>query len=82
MLTSKRMKYIGSLFVLVFVYPKHFLLMLKNRGHMSLLLLNLRLLICSAKVHFLFNCTLFISASVTFQVLSQTAKWNITTYLC
>ena len=60
------MKYIVSLFILVFVYskvsPKHFLHVFKNRGRMSLpLLLNLHLLICSTKVLFLVHCTLFIS---------------------
>ena len=60
------MKYIGSLFILVFVYskvsPKHFLHVFKNRGRKSLtLLLNPHLLICSTKVRFLVHCTLFIS---------------------
>ena len=43
-LISKRMKYIGSLFILVFVYskvsPKHFLRVFKNRGRTSLPILN------------------------------------------
>ena len=57
-LTSKQMKYIGSLFISVFVYskvtPKHFLHMFKNRVRRSLpLLLNPHLLICSTKVQFL-----------------------------
>ena len=65
-LTSKRMKYIGSLFILVFVYckvsPKHFLHVFKNRRHLELpLLLNLHLLICSTKVRFLVHCAFFIS---------------------
>ena len=56
-LTSKRMKYIGSLFILAFVYsklsPRHFLHIFKSRGCTSLpLLLNPHLLICSTKVRF------------------------------
>ena len=70
-LTSKQMKYIGSLLMLdllVFVYskvsPKPFYHMFKNRWHTLLpLLLNLHLLICSTKVRFLVQCTLFISLS-------------------
>ena len=72
-LTSKRMKYIGSLFILVFVYSKvsskHCLHVFKNRGHTSLPLLlplldsvlNPHVLICSIKVCFLFHSILFIS---------------------
>ena len=68
-LTWKRMKYIGSLFILVFVQskasPKHFLHVFKNRGHTSLpLLLNPHLLICSTKVHFFQFTVHFLSASV------------------
>ena len=63
-LTSERVKHIGSLFMLVFVYSKvsakHFLHVFKNRGRTSLpLLLNPDLLICSTKVRFLVHCTIF-----------------------
>ena len=59
------MKYIVSLFTLVFVYSKvsriHFLHVFKNRGRTSLPpLLNLHLLICSTKVRFLVHSILFI----------------------
>ena len=65
-LTSKRMKYIGSLFILVFVYckvsPEGFLHVFKNRGCLSIpLFLNPHLLILSTKVRFLVHYTLFIS---------------------
>ena len=63
-LISKQMKYIGSLFILVFVCSqvstKHFLHVFKNRWRTSLLLLlNPHLLICSTKVCLLVYCTLF-----------------------
>ena len=65
-LTSERMKHIGSLFMLVFVYSKvsakHFLYVFKNRGRKSLpLLLNPDLLIYSTTVRFLIHYTIFIS---------------------
>ena len=65
-LTSKRMKYFGSLFILVFVYckvsPEGFLHVFKNRGCLSIpLFLNPHLLILSTKVRFLVHYTLFIS---------------------
>ena len=63
---TKRLKIIGSLFTLVFVYskvsPKYFLYLFKKKGRGSLpFLLNSDLLICSTKVCFLVHCTLFIS---------------------
>ena len=63
-LISKQMKYIGSLFILVFVCSqvstKHFLHVFQNRWRTSLLLLlNPHLLICSTKVCLLVYCTLF-----------------------
>ena len=65
-LTSNRMKYIASVFILVFVYckvsPKHFLHVFKNTERSSFpLRLNLHLFICSTKMSFLVHYTLFIS---------------------
>ena len=65
-LTSKWMKYISSLFILVFVYckvsPKHFFHVFKNRGRSSIPLhLNPHPLICSTKVRFLVHYTYFTS---------------------
>ena len=64
-LTSKGIKYIGSLVMLVFVYskisPKHFLHLFKNRGRTSIaLLLYPHLLIYSTKVVFFSSlCTFY-----------------------
>ena len=80
-LISKRMKYIVSLFILVFVYskvsPKYFLHVFKNRGVRRFLSSEIRIhwyVVLKCAFWFI---VLFLSASVIFKILSQTAKWNI-----
>ena len=75
------MKYIVSLFILVFVYskvsPKYFLHVFKNRGVRRFLSSEIRIHWYVVLKYAFWFIVLFLSASVIFKILSQTAKWNI-----